>query len=594
MDKRKIQWAITIFVGMIVIIGGVGLLLWQSFWPHLQALNCGANNRVIPFHEHHGLDPEITNLVFGDARQPVNVAPQPFVEDGIIYLPICFLRYRFDPFLFWDSFAEMLFVTTRTDVLTFFPDQVQFYVNDRVRTLDHPVRRIDDVIFVPSGLAESLYPIIVTYYDAYNMVVVENANLPRTTAPLTRSTNIRYREFANAPITAQAPAGSVVVVFEESGDFTRVRNNDGLLGWVLTSDIGETTTVDPIEELEREPLLAGLINNRVHQRPNWPAGTPVVMAWDSVYTQAANAGRMEIPLHESLNVIAPMWFRLDAETMGVTSLANREYVDWARAQGVQVWPYVFDVSVADARAILTNREARQRVIETLLNYVDELGLDGINIGFEHIPQAVAPYLMQFLRELGPGLRERGVVFSKNVLVPFATPYYRRDLMAYFIDFIVVMAYDEHWLRAPSSGPVASLPFVQRGIEDMLEQVPANQVVLGLPFYNRIWREVIGDNTLDTRTVQHFGTNYTRARFEYNFPEGTGWEWLPDIGKYYGEYAASEDGEMVRYRVWLECERSMELKLQLFRGYNLAGVSIWNRNFRNNEGLWELIGEHFGE
>jgi len=318
------------------------------------------------------------------------------------------------------------------------------------------------------------------------------------------------------------------------------------------------------------------------------------MAWDSVYTQAANAGRMEVPIHESLNVIAPMWFRLDAETMGLTSLANREYVEWARAQGVQVWPYVFDVSAANARAILTDREARRRVIDTLLHYVDELGLDGINIGFEHVTQAVNPYLMQFLRELGPGLRERGVVFSKNVLVPMYTRYYRRDLMAYFIDFIVVMAYDEHWLRAPTSGPVASIPFVQRGIEDMLGEVPANQVILGLPFYNRIWREVIGDNTPETRTVQHFGTNYTRARFEYNFPEGTGWEWLPEIGKYYGEYAASEDGEMVMYRVWLECERSIELKLQLFWGYNLAGVSVWNRNFRNNEGLWELMGEHFGE
>jgi len=426
------------------------------------------------------------------------------------------------------------------------------------------------------------------------MVVVENAEIPRTTAALARSTNIRYREFANAPIAAQPSAGSIVVVFEEAGDFTRVRNEDGLLGWVLTSDIGETTSAIPLQGLERETLLAGFVSNRVHPTPNWPTGTPVVMAWDSIYTQAANTARMEIPPHESLNVIAPMWFRLDEETMGLTSLANRDYVEWAQAQGLQVWPYVFDVSSANARIILTNWEARQRVIETLLHYVDELGLDGINIGFEHVSQAVAPYLMQFLRELGPGLRARGVVYSKNVLVPFATMYYNRDLMAYFIDFIVVMAYDEHWIRAPYSGPVASIPFVQRGIEDMLAQVPAAQVVLGLPFYNRIWIEIIGDNTPETRTVRHHGTNYTRAFFEYNFPEGTGWEWLPDIGKYYGEFVAAEDDGAVLYRVWLECERSIEQKLQLFWGYNLAGVSVWNRNFRHNEGLWELLETHFGE
>jgi len=113
--------------------------------------------------------------------------------------------------------------------------------------------------------------------------------------------------------------------------------------------------------------------------------------------------------------------------------------------------------------------------------------------------------------------------------------------------------------------------------------------LGLPFYNRIWREVIGNNTVETRTRRYHGTSYTREWFEYN---GVVWEWLPEIGKYYGEFATLEEDEAVMYRVWLEDERSMELKLQQFRGYNLAGVSVWNRNFRHNEGLWELMYNHF--
>ena len=592
MDKRKFQWAITIFVGTVIIIGGVGLLIWQAFWPHLQG--CGAGNRLVPFHEHFNLNPEIPNLISTHERIVFpSEAPTPFLEEDVVYLPKWFLRDSFDPFLFWDSFAEVLFVTTTTDILAFYPNQRQFYLNGEPQAMDNPIRRVGDVTFIPADLAQALYPIIVNFYPAYNMIVVEDATQPRATAQLTRRTDIRYREFSNAPITAQPVAGSTVVVFQEEGDFTRVRNEDGLLGWVLTSDIGEITREIPMDNLERDTLLAGFINNRIHPTPDWPGNTPIVMAWDSVYTQEANAARMEIPLDESLNVIAPMWFRLDAETMGLTSLANREYVEWAQAQGVQVWPYVFDVSVANARAVLTDREARQTVVDTLLYYVDELGLDGINIGFEHIPESVAPYLMQFLRELGPGLRERGVVYSKNVLVPFYTWYYRRDLMAYFIDFIVVMAYDEHWHSAPTSGPVASLPFVERGITDTLAQVPANQVVLGLPFYNRMWRELIEDNTPETRTRRYQGTSYTRAWFEDNFPEGIGWEWLPEIGKYYGEFVATEGDEIVRHRVWLECERSMALKLELFWGYNLAGVSVWNRNFRNNEGLWELMGVHFG-
>jgi len=592
MTKRQFQWAITIFVGVVIIVGGAGLLLWQAFWPHLEGLPFGSNNREIPFHEHHNLDPGIPNLIHNDAWQRPSEAPQPFIMDDEMYIPVSFLRAHFDPFIFWDDYADVLFITTLDDIFVFYPDQQRFYLNGQPRLMDNPIRRVGEDTFLPADIVRALYPITITHYETYNLIVVENLAAERTTTVLTSRTNIRYREDSRAPITARAPAGSTMVLFEEVGDFTRVRNEDGLLGWILTSEIGETQTDTPIDTSDQETILSSFIDNRIHSQPSWPTNKPVVMAWDSTYVQAANAVMMNMYLPESLNVLAPMWFRLDAETMSITSLACREYVQWAQGLGLQVWPYVFDVSVANSSAILTNKEARSNVIETLLMYIDELGLDGINIGFEHVRQAHAPYLMQFLRELGPGLRERGVVFSKNVLVPTYTRYYRRDLMAYFIDFIVVMAYDEHWHRAPTSGPVASLPFVERGIVDMLSEVPRQQLVLGLPFYNRIWREVIGNNTLETRTRRYHGTKYTRAWFEYNFPEGTTWEWLSDIGKYYGEFAAHEEGESVMYRIWLECERSMALKLELFRDYGLAGVSVWNRNFQHNGELWDVMATHF--
>ena len=587
MTKRQFQWAITIFVGIVVVIGGAILLIWQAFGPLVQDLPFGSNNRIVPFHEHFGMDPHEPTLISDNTRY----AHRPMLIGDVVYVPASFLRDAgYDQFLFWDDFASVLFVTTRDDILAFYPEQQRFYVNGTPQTMENHIRWVGDDILLPASMVEALYPIAVSFQPAYNMVVLEDLRIPRTTAELTRRGDIRYREDNRAPITARMPAGSTLVIFGESGEFTRVRNEDGLLGWVLTAHLGEPTTVNPLDELEREWLLGQYVNNAIHHPPNWPANTPVVMAWDSVYNQTANANMMQNPLDPSLNVISPMWFRLDEETMSITSLANREYVEWAQASGVQVWPYVFDVFYNHSHAILTNREARQRVIDTLVQYVDELGLDGINIGFEHIRPPDGPYLIQFLRELAPPLRERGVVLSKNVLVPRPyTAFYRRDLMAYTVDFIAIMAYDEHWHSAPQSGPVASLPFVQRGIEDALALVPAEQLILGLPFYNRMWREVIGDNTPETRTRRYQGTAYVREWFEYN---GAQWEWMPEIGKYYGDFPALEDGVSVLWRVWLEDERSMELKLQQFWGYGLAGVSVWNRNFRNNEGLWELMGQHF--
>lgn len=64
-------------------------------------------------------------------------------------------------------------------------------------------------------------------------------------------------------------------------------------------------------------------------------------------------------------------------------------------------------------------------------------------------------------------------------------YYDREEQAVFADYIVVMAYDEHY-NGSEEGSVASIGFVEQGIKDTLEEVPAEQVILGVPFYTRVW------------------------------------------------------------------------------------------------------------
>ena len=39
-----------------------------------------------------------------------------------------------------------------------------------------------------------------------------------------------------------------------------------------------------------------------------------------------------------------------------------------------------------------------------------------------------------------------------------------------------------------AGSVASIGFVNRGVADTLQSVPADQLILGMPFYTRVWSE----------------------------------------------------------------------------------------------------------
>jgi len=583
-NNRKIQWVITIVVGFIVLIGSIILLFGQFIGPQLQRLPFMSNRTIENFHERYQRDPEIPSLIFEGTW--LQHGHGPFIEDEIIYLPANFFKNQFDQFLFWDESAEALILTTQYDILTFYPDQVRFYINGANRQLQHPIRLIDDEVFLPESLAEALYPVTISHIKTYNMIVVEDIYTHKTVAHLTSRTNIRYMSSRNSPIATRAASGSVVTIFDESedGNFTRVRSEDGLLGWVLTSSIGEREDIIPREDLERPTLLDGFVNNNVHQL--LPNRQPIVIAWDFLETIEANDTLMEIELHESINVLSPMWLVLTDE--GITSMASNDYVEWARAYGVEVWANVYDMP----GVFMRDRDFRMRTIDQLVHYVDELDLKGLNIGFEYITSEDWPHLVQFLRELAIKLRAREVVLSKNLPVPCPnTSFIPRAKLAHTVDFIVIMAYEEHWQGSLYSGPIASEPFVRQAIEDSLDFIPSDRLILGLPFYNRIWREIIGNNTPETRTYRHHGTTYTREWFEYN---GAEWEWLLDVGKYYGEFAALEGTETVLYRAWLECERSIEIKLQMYREFVLAGVAVWNRNFRHNEGPWESISRSFSQ
>lgn len=51
-----------------------------------------------------------------------------------------------------------------------------------------------------------------------------------------------------------------------------------------------------------------------------------------------------------------------------------------------------------------------------------------------------------------------------------TAFYNRREQGIVADYVIVMGYDEHY-ACGEAGPVASLPYVEKGIADTLKEVP---------------------------------------------------------------------------------------------------------------------------
>jgi spore germination protein YaaH len=355
--------------------------------------------------------------------------------------------------------------------------------------------------------------------------------------------------------------------------------NDGLLGYVASGSL----TRHPIQWPTPSPSPAPPPLNR-----------GISMVWDLVIntTAAQNEARRYVP--DGLHVISPSFFefcftRLDGTLISIT---DKGYMDWAHANGLQVWPMVADFSHTEhtphgrvSQYVLAVTEHRERAVDQLVMYAERYGFDGINIDFEHIRRDDGIYYVQFIRELAPLLRERQITLSVCKYVPMShTLHYNRAETAFYADYIVIMGYDEHFSTSPVAGPNASINWVRNGILRTMDEVPAEQIILGIPLWVRVWRETetpsgmqVTQNNLDMESAYNLFVN-----------AGAAFEWDDVTMSYYAEYRGVDaNGMTYTRRVWLEDERSLRAKLDLVNEYGLAGVSGWRKGFEKPS-VWDVI------
>lgn len=63
--------------------------------------------------------------------------------------------------------------------------------------------------------------------------------------------------------------------------------------------------------------------------------------------------------------------------------------------------------------------------------------------------------------------------------------YDYSALSKYADYLMIMAYDEHYQGSPA-GPVAGMEFVEESIKYALKHVPKEKIVLGVPFFGRVW------------------------------------------------------------------------------------------------------------
>ncbi|MEE0458169.1 MAG: glycosyl hydrolase family 18 protein, partial [Anaerovibrio sp.] len=270
-----------------------------------------------------------------------------------------------------------------------------------------------------------------------------------------------------------------------------------------------------------------------------------------------------------IDVLSPSWFIIEnAQGKIKTRHGSVKYVRQAHNKGYQVWALItnnFDPKMTSK--LLDSPLARKRVIAQMEKLAKDYELDGFNLDFENINPADKDKLTDFVQEISKALKPQGLIISIDVTIPSNSGYwskcYDRKAIAEVVDYVMLMAYDEHGAASEVSGSVASLPWVEDGIQKTLQEgVPEKKLILGMPLYMRLWQETKGKVKAKTLSM---------AQADKVIQEkGLVPVWLSKEGQYYFEYQEKN----TRYRVWQENRRSLALKASLVNRYNLAGGAYW--------------------
>lgn len=469
------------------------------------------------------------------------------------FLPMEVITDELNGGFYWDPVEERLLYTLPVEIVS--ADSEAAYDGAPVFVLQ------GESVYVSLSYVGQYSNIRVEHFENPNRIVLQTEWGTEMTAAVQSEAAVRVKGGIKSPIVTTLSSGDVVTVLETMENWTKVQTPDGFLGYIKNTDISEAEEV-VTEGPYEEPVYTG-----------HPVDYPVCMIWHQVFNASGLTAFREFLAanpDSPVTTIAPTWLSLQ-EDGTIVSLADKDYVAAAHAAGIDVWVTLENVNhEVDMEAALAATAKRTAMIETVMDAVTACGADGLNLDFERIPSSAGAAYVQLVRELSVACRLAGIVFSVDDMPPSGwASYYNIPEQGKMADYIVIMAYDEHY-SGSDAGSTASLPYVQQGIMDTLEGVEAKKVICGLPCYTRLWKD-----TAEGLTSEALSMSQAESFVQEHQGEVT---WLDDLAQ---NYSRIKEGDTV-YQIWLEDKESLRAKIQMLQAYDVAGISFWKLGMQSED------------
>ncbi|WP_223070482.1 glycosyl hydrolase family 18 protein [Paenibacillus caui] len=495
-------------------------------------------------------------------------------------LPLPVVQKELDETARYESDSGSVIFTTPDKLVHVKVGQTAGQMNRRKLQLTVAPSKKEGIVYVPADLLEQIYGVHIAEDRASGAVRVflpgesiQNAAVKPdkkgSTTPLRQSDSI------HAPILADVPPGAHLRILNTAGNWYYAQTDSGYAGFIRAKSVKTADkTMIPKREIKAIPAVQAWEGKRIN------------LTWEAVYRRPADPSVIDnLP---GANVVSPTWFQLANADGNVKSKADAAYVKRAHSLGIQVWGLYTNSFNADLTAkAFAGLESRLQSINELLEYAKQYQLDGINIDFENVHTKDGLSITQFMRELRPLAREQGLIVSIDVTPKSNSEMWSKFLdrrsLSEIVDFMFVMAYDEHWAASPVAGSVASLPWTEAVVNKILaeDHVPPSKLILGVPLYTRVWSEetVKGETKVTSKAIGMSTAQRIIEQFSLKPVLSA------DTRQNYVEY---KEAGVVK-KIWLEDTESLQQRVELVKRLRLGGIASWNRSFASNE-AWNVLSQ----
>ena len=563
--KKKAAPVLAIVL-LIVIVAGIGFLtrVIKKYTP---------SSEVMSSQEYFGLDHE------GEAAIVAGSEILPYkgkILNEVAYVDYQAVKEVLNDYFYWDSENNTMLYTMPTDVVQIPAGSNSYTADGKTQSLNYNIVLIDGTeTYIALDFVKQYTDISYETFHDPDRIVINNEWGDMTVASIRKAGKVRNLGGIKSPILREVEKNEVVRILEPMEDWTKILTQDGYIGYIKNDRLVKERTETRISDF----VAPEYTNIQKDYKINlvWHQTTSMDANYNIIYDMA-NV--------KKVNTISPTWFSIASNDGTLDSLALADYVDTAHSNHMEVWPLVDNFSEnIDFTAVMNSTSARNKIENQLIAAAIEYSFDGINVDFENISEDAADGYIQFMRELSVMCRKNGIVLSVDVPVPMDfTAHYNRKALGEVCDYLMIMGYDEHYDGSEEAGTVASLSFEEEGIQNTLQEVAAEKVVSGIPFYTRLWCTTTNEDGTTTVTSEAMGMNQAQQTLENNQVEAS---WDETTGQNYAQFNG-ESGEL--YQIWLEDTKSLTRKLELIKNYDLGGVAEWKLGLEDDS-VWDLIAKY---